>query len=478
MKNAKIRHCLLCFLLLPLLLSAQQKTFTHIHKDGRHHTDVVINYKTWNGDGWWAKVNGNTFTHARKNDFVSSHNDVIINYVSWDNKKWTAKVDGNTWLHAPNGDFSKAHQSKIINYLTPYQEPWTATFESYQAYANANANSNNNGNSSSNGITIIDFPPIITALPPPPPTPTGGGIIIHSLNDICPNASLLSLFKDLGLYSRLADIPTFDAAKAICPLTQEALDNYAQNLTHYKAKLPSHISAHLNASNLRDYVRNHIEVRTAVNGILFTLIAQKIANTGDQSTGAKAIRNWAATIYKDLNVTIAGKTLEEYRKWKINPCNYPGYRCPSKLGSILSAPKPPMKLIAENGFNGSFVNAASMAGAVTIAGGTIGVAIGGNLLAVALAPTGVSLFTTFGGSAGVAVGSMATVWAGPGAIIVVAVAAGILEAINVAAAADAERKLVERLNTASSENVNIQHVLQDKEKSSLLLTAFLKLANS
>lgn len=477
MQNLRLQQLLLYFLLVPFLGFAQEKTYTHIHKDGGHHTDKVINYKTWNDVGWWAKTNGNTFTHSRKRDFTNSHQDVIINYISWNKSKWTAKVDGNIWIHAPNGDFSKAHQSKIINYLTPSNEPWTATFESYQTYKDGNTSS---ASGSGNELTGIPLGPIVGSssgpiFNPPPPFPMPG-----SLNDALPGEPTPFLLDDLGYFDWLVYIGgQWDLPRAVSALAHQALDNYSKNLNQYKAHLPGSIRAGINTGNLREYIRTHSAVKNAVNGLLFALIVNTISNTNDQSAGAKAIRTWSAKIYKDLNVVIAKNTLREYNKWKVNPCAYAS--CPTKLGSLLSAPKPPMKLIAENGFNSSFQNATSIAGAVGIAGGAIGVAVGAGLLANALSvgvgSTAVSLFTTFGGTAGVAIGSAATVWTGPGAIIVIAIAAGILEAINVSAAADAERKLIDRVEMAKNENVNIISVAGDKEQTNLLFTAFINISN-
>jgi hypothetical protein len=62
----------------------------------------VINYKTWDGSKWTAKLNGTTFTHAPDGDFSKAHDDSIINYITWGGDLWTAKVNNDfSFLHAP-----------------------------------------------------------------------------------------------------------------------------------------------------------------------------------------------------------------------------------------------------------------------------------------------------------------------------------------------------------------------------------------
>jgi hypothetical protein len=71
------------------------------------------------------------FVHAPQGDWVKSHKDVIINYLTWDGTKWTAKLekkpDGSIqFVHAPQGNWAKSHKDMIINYLTWDAGKWTA----------------------------------------------------------------------------------------------------------------------------------------------------------------------------------------------------------------------------------------------------------------------------------------------------------------------------------------------------------------
>jgi hypothetical protein len=90
------------------------------------HADAIMNYVTWDGGKWTAKIEGNQFVHAPGGDWSQAHADTIMNYVTWDGSKWTAKIDNGVFLHAPNGDWSRAHKDSIINYITWDGSKWTA----------------------------------------------------------------------------------------------------------------------------------------------------------------------------------------------------------------------------------------------------------------------------------------------------------------------------------------------------------------
>lgn len=76
----------------------------------------VVNYISWDGAKWAAKLQGDGFLHAPNGDWTRAHIDSVINYISWDDQKWSAKIQGDVFLHAPNGDWARAHSDTIINY--------------------------------------------------------------------------------------------------------------------------------------------------------------------------------------------------------------------------------------------------------------------------------------------------------------------------------------------------------------------------
>jgi hypothetical protein len=54
--------------------------------------DSKINYVTWDGTKWQAKVNGSTFTHAPQSDLRRTHTSDHLNYKFPDGTKWSMKA--------------------------------------------------------------------------------------------------------------------------------------------------------------------------------------------------------------------------------------------------------------------------------------------------------------------------------------------------------------------------------------------------
>jgi hypothetical protein len=138
------------------------------------HDDIIINYETWDGTNWTAKVKVNAdgsviFTHAPNGDWSKSHDDTIINYKTWDGTNWTAKAKVNSdgsviFTHAPNGDWSKSHDDTIINYKTWGGTNWTAKVKV------------------KSGSSAI--PPAPAPEPAPLPKPADPDIIITAIADV------------------------------------------------------------------------------------------------------------------------------------------------------------------------------------------------------------------------------------------------------------------------------------------------------
>lgn len=590
MKNWKTKLLSLSLLLAPLFLSAQLRTLTHIeHSGGGHNTSTVINYKTWDGTGWWARIEGNTFIHSRNHDFSNSHQDDIINYLYWDNSKWTARVNGDTWTHAPNGDFNSAHRSACIMYKTPQDGLWTATFEGYASFVaegrtiyHTRASNNNQHSSkvinyrawdgtswyakiigetfthshdqnfsgahqdeiinylswddsrwtarvvgatwlhapegdfnkahqsahlnyqSATGerwsATLYDFannslivmiepmpePEFVQLFEPQPP------IVI---SNYAPPAYRVEngqcLMRDLGLEHSIGPGPGQEAPMyapmVVDDLAHDALNIYAQHIDAFKAQLPAPLNTSLNAGNLRDYIRSHADIRAAVNGVLFSMILDRLANASDNSPEAVALREWIARLYTATYLKIAQNTMDEYTKWKNNPCYYNGRQgCAgsSYMNTLAGPPSPPMNEITGRGFDASFNDANLVAGALSISAAAAGVAIGGSILTGAMTAGG-SLASTFGvaGTAAAPATSaigMGTVWAGPAGIIAAGIVIGVLQTVNVVQAANFEKKLTANLlaakmiNTFSPPTV-IGMVLGNEDKTRMLYAGFVNL---
>ena len=109
------------------------------------------------------------FIHAPNGDWSSSHDDIIINYETWDGTNWTAKIKVNAdcsviFTHAPNGDWSKSHDDTIINYKTWGGTNWTAKVKV------------------KSGSSAI--PPAPAPEPAPLPKPADPDIIITAIADV------------------------------------------------------------------------------------------------------------------------------------------------------------------------------------------------------------------------------------------------------------------------------------------------------
>ncbi len=106
---------------------------TIIHAPGgdfnQSHEGVTIDYISWDGAYWTAKVVGNTFIHAPGGDFSQSHQDNHIDYLAWGSQHYRATLDGDVLTHAPEYNLSLSHQDTVINYLVWEGAPWTAVMK-------------------------------------------------------------------------------------------------------------------------------------------------------------------------------------------------------------------------------------------------------------------------------------------------------------------------------------------------------------
>jgi hypothetical protein len=77
-----------------------------------------MDYVSWDGKRWCARIYRNTFLHAPNCDWNQAHSDSVISYKSWDGLNWAASISGKTFTHALNGDFNDSHTDTILNYLS------------------------------------------------------------------------------------------------------------------------------------------------------------------------------------------------------------------------------------------------------------------------------------------------------------------------------------------------------------------------
>ena len=58
----------------------------------RGHSKSILSYSTLNASPGTAELPGSGFLHAPNGDWSKAHPDTIMNYLTWDGGKWTAKL--------------------------------------------------------------------------------------------------------------------------------------------------------------------------------------------------------------------------------------------------------------------------------------------------------------------------------------------------------------------------------------------------
>jgi hypothetical protein len=77
------------------LLAAFITTLAIAQDWSKSRPDTIINYITWDGNKWSAKLNGTAFVLAPNGEWSKSRPDTFINYITWDHSKWSARVQSN-----------------------------------------------------------------------------------------------------------------------------------------------------------------------------------------------------------------------------------------------------------------------------------------------------------------------------------------------------------------------------------------------
>ena len=250
-------------------------------------------------------------------------------------------------------------------------------------------------------------------------------------------------------------------------------------------------------------IKNSLEVRQKVYGILAALVAKKAAINSTDAPST-ALRNWATDLFRSIKVRCAKAVLDEYQKWKANPCMYSGegYKPPPDCGlghinvaALFTSHPPPEDIIGKSGLKSvlgagdslasgiAVAVASAIAAASTIAlTSSLGVLAGSSIINTSMATIHLgytSLFTAFGGPGGVAGasgGAIGAGWAGvvaaPIAAAVLAIVVGTLEGIKVVEAAKVEPMLKMKLGAAMAEYINLTNVLADTCSSQMFFVAF------
>jgi hypothetical protein len=315
-----------------------------------------------------------------------------------------------------------------------------------------------------------------------------------------PNGSIVNvdLNETSKLYSQLT--PLEQAFGRLALLAAEI--TVAQEITANDNKEEQY-----DAQKLLDSVRNFNMAdlfKKKVNGNLGGLVICVILkNSSDQST--VELKKWASDLFKSFKIRTSNGVLNEYRKWRNDPCHYKadGYEKPpgcvfkEDFTQLYGTYSPPSDIIGKAGLKSVLANNADAIAssasvglaAITVAGSSIAVASGlGTLAASTIVNTTAapiilsftSLSAAFGGSggiAGTAAGAIgATSWAGvvaaPVAAAVLTIVLGTMEGFRVVENAKVEPMLKMKLGAAMTEQINIVNVVSDVSGRDMFLLAF------
>lgn len=274
--------------------------------------------------------------------------------------------------------------------------------------------------------------------------------------------------------------------------------------------------SNLTGDQLLGQISNNTSVRSSVNGILGFLVMTKLRERASDRASL-ALQQWATSVFYSIKVRNAKAILDQYQRWKADPCTYraEGYIMPPdcNLGQSISEwygkHHAPQDVLAKAGMKSVLPNNADAYAsgmAVAVAGAAIGVAYAATISGVGIpvwtaatagstAATMTSLYSAFGGTigassatagaagagaAGTAGGSAGAIgglsWAGvvaaPVAAAILSVVVGTIEGFRVVAEAQVEPMLKMRLGAAMTDPINIANVMADQNAASLFFMAF------
>ena len=248
--------------------------------------------------------------------------------------------------------------------------------------------------------------------------------------------------------------------------------------------------------------------RGIINGTLSGLI---MIECGKKSSTVQdvALKNWATDLYRSLKVRSAKSVIDQYDRWKNNPCEYKaeGYSRPADCGlgalnqmGSYAGLTPPQDIIIKAGLNSVFGSGADkIAEGAALGAFALTMGVSAALVASSLGVTytfvagGVtttissSLFGAFTGAvaAGASCGSTAagvgglittTSWAGviaaPIAAVVMVIVIGTTEGIRVVENTKIEPMLKMKLAAAIEERINITNVFAEESGRSMFFMSF------
>lgn len=247
------------------------------------------------------------------------------------------------------------------------------------------------------------------------------------------------------------------------------------------------------AESVLSDINNFPNIRKEVTGILGVLIMATIINNANDAQTA-ALKKWATDLYYSIKVRSAKAVLDEYQKWKSDPCTYTaeGYTKPPDCGlgdmnfsQWFGTHSAPQDIIAKAGLklvlakntdavaNGITISVAVPVMAASVAAMTSGLGVAtGEVVAGAAVTT--SLNSVFGGVGAASVGGVSSVgiFTGPVLAAIVSIVVGTIEGFRVVEQAKVEPMLKMKLGAAISEPINIVNVLAEKNGASMFYLTY------
>lgn len=241
--------------------------------------------------------------------------------------------------------------------------------------------------------------------------------------------------------------------------------------------------------------RNMPYYKPKITYILGLLVLNVVAGKGSDAP-TLALKGWATDIYRSIKIRSARAVLDEYEKWKADPCGYKadGYKAPpdcalkdKNYAEWFSEKKPPEEIIGKAGLKSVLAgNVDAVTSTMALGVTAVSVAVASSMVqsglgvltpllvegATKILPT--SLYAAFGGSGAAGIGSVS--WAGvvaaPVAAIVMVVVVGTMEGFKVVEATKIEPMLKMKLGAAMVEHIDISNALMDDNARSMFIWAF------
>ena len=256
------------------------------------------------------------------------------------------------------------------------------------------------------------------------------------------------------------------------------------------------------AAKLTSEIGRINEFRYRVNGILALLVMNEVSKTSRDGSVA-ALKTWATTLYRNMKIRTAESILNEYRKWKKDPCSYrgEGYKpdpdcATGGMAELFTSKKPPQSILTNTALKNLYNNDANLVTSLLTTGlYTVTTGLAAAVLTSAMTATGFSsgfmtsgglyvalsgnigALSANGGAAGLGMAGWASIAAAPIAATIMAIVVGTMEGFAAVETARVEPMLKMSLGKAMEERINLTNVLADANGRDMFFMAFIEASN-